>query len=132
MSLAQKAYEIAEKQHDGEKDKGDSPFILHPLRVGLNFTDDDELMAAAFLHDVVEDTDMTLDDLAQEFPPRVIRIVDAVTRRVGETYMDFIRRCAGDPDGRRVKLADIQDNLRPGYSKPSLRERYIKALRYLV
>jgi predicted DNA-binding protein with PD1-like motif len=99
-----------------EPDKGGHPYILHPLRVMLRLTDPDARVVA-LLHDVVEDTGVTLDDLAAlGFPAAVLAGVDAVTRRKGakegkEDYFDFVRRAAADPLGRQVKRADLLDNL---------------------
>lgn len=71
-----------------------------------------EERTAAVLHDVVEDTEWTVDRLrAEGFSESVLRALEAVTHRAGEAYEDFIRRAAADPIGRRVKMADLEDNL---------------------
>jgi (p)ppGpp synthase/HD superfamily hydrolase len=68
----------------------------------------------AILHDVVEDTDWTFADLKEEgFPPVVLEALDSVTKREGEAYEDFVKRSAGNPVGRKVKLADLEDNMDP-------------------
>lgn len=97
--------------HRGVVDKGGAPYILHPLRVMMRFDSADEQIVSA-LHDVVEDSEVTLDDLRERgFSADVVRAVDALTRRSDETYEDFITRAAADPIARVVKLADIEDNL---------------------
>jgi (p)ppGpp synthase/HD superfamily hydrolase len=110
MSTLERAIAIAAKAHAGKVDKAGAPYILHPLRVMLKMETYEERMAAV-LHDVVEDSDMTLEDLRNEgFSDTVVEAVDAVTLRIGEAYDDFVRRAARNPIGRRVKLADLEDN----------------------
>lgn len=123
-----KAIGIAAKAHDGQKDKSGAPYIFHPIRVASTFTDE-FLQAIAVLHDVVEDTSITLADLDAQFPQGVVNAVDALTRREGESYEEFIQRVARNPSARKVKIADIRDNLRPGAEH--LRPRYEAALRVL-
>ena len=111
MADIEEAIRIAVDAHRGQKDRGGAPYILHPLRMMVRVQTDAERMAAV-LHDVVEDTAWTLDDLrARGFPGEVLRAVDALTRREGETYEDFIARAAADPVAKRVKIADLEDNL---------------------
>jgi len=87
------------------------PYILHPLRVMLRMTDE-TAMAAAVLHDVAEDCGVTLDGLrAEGFPEEVVGAVEAMTRRADEDYEDYVRRAAAHPIARRIKVADLQDNL---------------------
>ena len=111
MSTLGRAIVIAIEGHCGAKDKGGAPYILHPLRVMLSLPSPDERIVAV-LHDVCEDCPgWTLERLrAEGFSDRVITALDAVTRREGEDYKAFIARAAADPIGRRVKLADLQDN----------------------
>jgi (p)ppGpp synthase/HD superfamily hydrolase len=107
----EEAIRIAVEAHRGQKDRAGAPYILHPLRVMLRVHTDAERMAAV-LHDVVEDTPWTLDDLrARGFPDEVLDAVDGLTRRPGEEYDAFVERAAAHPVARRVKLADIEDNL---------------------
>ena len=105
------AVALAALAHRGQKDKAGRPYILHPLRVMLA-CGDVETMAAAVLHDVVEDTSLTLDDLALKgFSDEILDTVDRLSRRRGETYEEFIERLGPSPMARRVKLADLDDNL---------------------
>ncbi len=111
MSSFDRAIEIAARAHAGVRDKGGEPYLLHPLRVVLRVSSPEERMAAA-LHDVVEDSAWTIEDLrVEEFPPVVIAAVDALTKRPGESRMDAARRAGVDPIARRVKLADLADNM---------------------
>lgn len=122
---------LAVEAHRGQKDKLGVDYIYHPLRV-MQAMATDEARMAAVLHDVVEDTGLTLDFLAKEgYPPGVLSAVDAVTRRLGEVYLsEFIPRAKADPIGRLVKIADIQDNLARLQFLPSANERDGMATRY--
>jgi (p)ppGpp synthase/HD superfamily hydrolase len=96
-------------------------------------------MMAAVLHDVVEDTPITLEDLqAAGYPPEVIAAVDSLTRREDEAYESYLERCRANPIGLRVKLADMQDNmdirrLQDLRDKDLARlQKYIKGWHYLT
>ena len=110
------AIAIASAVHEDQTDKGGKPYILHPLRMMMRLrTNDEELMAIAVLHDVVEDSkgEWPLSRLAIEgngMSERVIAGVDALTRRDGESYDHFIKRCAANPDAKLVKREDLRDN----------------------
>ncbi|MFN7989769.1 MAG: HD domain-containing protein [Thermoanaerobaculia bacterium] len=110
MSTLERAIAIAAEAHSGEVDKAGQPYILHPLRVMLRLATPEERIVAV-LHDVLEDTTITREELrAEGFGEAVIEALDSVTKRVGEDYEPFVRRAAGNPIGRRVKLADLADN----------------------
>ena len=110
MSTLERAIALAATAHAGQTDKAGAPYILHVLRVMLRCETNEERMAAV-MHDMVEDCGWTLDQLrAEGFPEPVVEAVDAVTRRDGETYEDFVLRAKLHPIGRRVKLADLADN----------------------
>jgi len=105
------AIALAVRAHHKQTDRAGAPYILHPLRVMFRVEIDAERMVAV-LHDVVEDTDWSLDDLrAEGFPEEVVTAVDHLTRRDGESYDDFVRRAAANPVARRVKIADLEDNM---------------------
>lgn len=111
MPTLERALVIAAEAHTGMKDKGGAPYILHPLRLMQQMSTTEEQIVA-LLHDVVEDSPWTLDALrAEGFSEEVVAAVDSLTRREGETYDDFIKRGATNPLARRVKLADIEDNM---------------------
>src|SRR5947209_2466926 len=97
-------------------DKGGQPFIGHPLRVMARLASPHapvELLIAALLHDVIEDTSVDLADINIEFGREVADAVDFLTRYKTETYREYIRRCVKNPLARLVKQADIEDNSDP-------------------
>lgn len=112
LDNVESALTFAAGAHGGQEDKGGDPYILHVARVGASlwrFSDD--FIIAGFLHDVVEDTSYTLDDLARLGAwPRVVQAVDSVTRRPNESHEDALRRAMADPIGLWVKAADVLDN----------------------
>lgn len=111
FDLLEKAVEIAVKAHRGQKDRYGAPYILHPLRV-MNRVETLREKMVAILHDVVEDTKWTFADLQREgFPKEVIAAVDCLTKRDNEPYESLISRAAANPLARKVKLADLQDNM---------------------
>lgn len=111
MSTLEQAIEIAARAHAGQIDKAGQPYILHPLRVMLSVTTLPERMAAV-LHDVVEDTSVTLEMLRSEgFPVEVTDAVFALTKTKGEGRLAAARRAAANPIARVVKLADVTDNM---------------------
>ena len=136
MADLQKAIEIALEGHKGQVDKSDDIYILHPLRVMGSFKDADRRIVGV-LHDVVEDTDFDLAALEQAgFSANVLAAVDAMTKREGEAYPEFIERVMRNEIARDVKLADIHDNMMrlPNLPEPrqsQLREKYEKARRQL-
>ena len=111
MSTLELAIVIATEAHAGDRDKGGAPYIFHPLRLMLGMTTETEQITAV-LHDVVEDSDWTLNQLrAEGFSEEVVRAVDHVTRRSDETYDAFAQRAGDNPVAARVKAADLMDNL---------------------
>jgi GTP diphosphokinase / guanosine-3',5'-bis(diphosphate) 3'-diphosphatase len=110
MSTLDRAIEIAIKAHAGQVDKGGEPYILHPLRVMLRMRTEDERIVAV-LHDVVEDSATSFEDLrAEGFSGAVIEALDALTKRPGEGRVDAAKRAARIPLARAVKLADNAEN----------------------
>ncbi len=111
MPDLERAIAIATQAHAGQKDKAGQPYILHPLRMMFRVEGDSAKMAAV-LHDVVEDTAITLDALRLErFSAEVIDAVELLTRRESDTYEQFIERVLPNPIARAVKLADLEDNM---------------------
>lgn len=112
MSTLEKAIRIASRAHEGVKDKQGQPYILHPLRVMLG-CDDPDAQIVAILHDVVEDTDVTHDDIKKDgFSESILAALRLVTHSRRDSYADYVIRCKADPLARAVKLADLQDNAR--------------------
>ena len=111
MSTLERAIEIAARAHSGVLDKAGQPYIIHPLTVMLRLQDQDERIAAV-LHDVVEDTSVSLQDLRTAgFSERVLAAVDALTKRQGENRMQAAARAAAHPVALSVKLADNAENM---------------------
>ena len=112
MSILAKAIQFASDRHSDQTDKGGNAYILHPLRMMMRLrTSDEELMAIAVLHDVVEDCGVSPDELrAFGMTERVVAGVKALTRQAGETYEQFIDRLAGHRDALLVKREDLRDN----------------------
>jgi (p)ppGpp synthase/HD superfamily hydrolase len=110
MSTLEQAIQIAAAAHASEKDKQGAPYITHPLRV-MARVEGDEAQIVAVLHDVVEDTATTLDDLRRAgFAENVLEAVACVTHDKTEPYADYVIRCKRNPLARQVKLADLEDN----------------------
>lgn len=109
--LLETAIAIAVGAHHGQKDRNGAPYILHPLRVMARLETDAE-KTVAILHDVVEDTNWTFEQLAEHgFPNEILEPLRCVTKREGEEYEDFVKRSASNDLARRVKLADLEDNM---------------------
>lgn len=110
MRYAHIALQLAKQAHKGQKDKAGKDYIQHPIHVAEQMQTDIE-KTVAYLHDVVEDTDVTL-SLLQEmgFPGEVVDAVDAITKRSGEEYNDYLQRVVGNPIARKVKIADMEHN----------------------
>lgn len=133
----ERAIEIAAGAHRGQRDKAGEPFILHPLRV-MNACSSRPEQIVAVLHDLIEDSDWTLEDLRREgLAEDLLAAVDAMTRREGESYADFVDRAARNPIARTVKIADLRDNLDmtrlADPKQPDLQrsQKYVEALRAL-
>lgn len=113
MTTLERAIGLAASAHEGLQDKAGEPAILHSLRVMLRVEGTAERIAGV-LHDVVEDTEWTLEKLrAEGFDDEIIDAIEALTRRPGEVYFDFCRRASRNRIARVVKLADLEDNLDP-------------------
>lgn len=110
--MLSKAIQLAADLFEGKFDKGGHPYILHCLYVMNKMNQDDhELMAIAVLHDVVEDTDFTLEILREVgFSDRVVWGVQALTHEDGIPYMDYIKIISFNEDARKVKIADLRHN----------------------
>ena len=110
--LLRKAEDVAVAAHAGQRDKTGHPFSDHLRRVAEKVGGREQKMVA-YLHDIVEKADgWSLDRLSAEgFPQAVVEAVDAMTKREGEDYLDFVRRAIANPLARPVKRADLEDNL---------------------
>ena len=105
-----KAYEIAKKAHKGQVDKAGVDYINHPLTVASKCQSEDERIVA-LLHDVVEDTDVTLEDLSKVFDKHIIDAIDAITHREGVSYEDYLLNLKKNELALHVKFKDIENNM---------------------
>jgi (p)ppGpp synthase/HD superfamily hydrolase len=139
LSLVERAVRRALEAHAGQKEENGRPYVLHPLRLMLRM-DSEQEMAAAVLHDVVEDTGTTLEELrAEGFPERVLAAVALLTHdKKNVSYRRYVERIASDPLARKIKLADLEDNLnvkrlrRLGVHETYRLKRYFEAWNRLV
>lgn len=106
-----KAMKIAYAAHHGQLDKSGIPYIFHPIHVAEQMQDEDST-TVALLHDVLEDTAYTMEDLRKEgFCAAVLDALALLTKPVKMDYFDYIRRICGNPVAIRVKYADLMHNL---------------------
>lgn len=108
--MTKKAINVMYQAHQGQMDKGGFPYCFHPYQVAQGM-DDEISCTCALLHDVVEDTDLTFEDLAgMGFPAEVIDVLKLLTHRESVPYMDYVRNLADNPVARKVKLSDLHHN----------------------
>lgn len=104
-----KAMKVAYEAHLGQLDYNDVPYIFHPYHLAEQM-DDEVSCTVALLHDVVEDTHLTLSDLEQIFPTQVVEIVRLLTHDEAIDYFDYIRKIKTDSIATKVKLEDLKHN----------------------
>jgi hypothetical protein len=110
MFHIERALQIAVQAHAGQTDKSGLPYAFHPIRVMLRCKTD-EAKIAALLHDVVEDTSVTFEQLSAEgFPEDVLSAVRLLTHEPSVPYEEYIRQLSTNPIAKEVKLADLEDN----------------------
>lgn len=111
MSDLDKAIKIASNTHFGQVDKGGQPYILHPLRLMMKFKNKSEMIIAV-LHDVVEDSDYSIDDLKSDgFTTDIIDALSCLTKKNNEKYDDFISRISTNELASKIKIEDLKDNM---------------------
>ena len=133
------AMRIAYNAHHGVLDKSGAPYIFHPYEVASRM-DDEVSTAVALLHDVVEDTEMTFDDLKdQGIPDEVIEPLRCLTHDPAVPYMDYIYKIAENPVAIKVKLSDLKHNMdETRYCRPmndyeqARQKKYEKAKQFLL
>lgn len=131
------ALQIARKAHAGQVDKAEKDYILHPITVA-SYVDTDTEKAIAYLHDVLEDTDVTEDELRKLFPSEIVDTVILLTKRSEETYFEYIQNVSISKLAKKVKVADLLHNLditrikEPTKSDYERLEKYKKAILYLA
>lgn len=129
--------EFACNKHGHQIDKAGMPYIFHIVEVSLG-VDDTREKAVAFLHDVLEDTDTTADELLEfGIEPEVVEAVEILTRKKNEDYMEYIKKVATNPLSRNVKMSDLRHNMKieripnPTEKDYARLEKYKKAYEYL-
>jgi (p)ppGpp synthase/HD superfamily hydrolase len=124
--LIKLAEEVATLSHNGQTRRGGDPYITHPARIAARV--DDRLKPIAWLHDVVEDTTITIANLrTMGFPDYVVDAVNVLTHRKSDTNEVYWNRILTNKDAVAVKLEDIRDNLASNPSEYA-RQKYTKAL----
>ena len=135
---AQRAYALAKKAHLGQKDKGGNDYIEHPKAVA-SMMDTDIEKAVAYLHDVVEDTNISFDDLKEYgFPNQIIEALKALTKQKNESYDVYIDRVIRNHIAKKVKLADMKHNSditrikNPSQKDYDRCQKYLDKIQYLI
>lgn len=108
--LTNKAINLAYKAHEGQFDCNGVPYIFHPFHVAEEMKDEIST-CAALLHDVVEDTDVSMEQLREIFPKEVTDAVELLTRKPDIDYFTYVRRLKGNPVAKAVKFADLRHNM---------------------
>ena len=114
--LIQKAYDFAKLKHGNQLRKSGEPYIIHPTNVAYTIAElglDEQTICAALLHDVVEDTNVTFDELEKEFSPEIIEALKLLTHDKNVDYLEYVRKIKNNPIARKVKLADLYHNSDP-------------------
>lgn len=108
--LTKKALKLCCSAHQGQLDKSGIPYLLHPFHVAEQMDTEHEV-CTALLHDVVEDTDYTFEDLEKAgFPEDIMTALRLLTHNLAVPYLDYIRNLKSNPIARKVKLADLYHN----------------------
>ncbi|MBQ8374576.1 MAG: GTP pyrophosphokinase [Clostridia bacterium] len=132
-----KALKLCFEAHKNQIDKSGMPYVFHPFHLAEQMTDEVSTVVA-LLHDVVEDTDYTFDDLlSMGFPTQAIDALKLLTHDDGTPYMEYVERLSSNPTARAVKLADLRHN--SDFSRLETvderarkrREKYLKAIELL-
>ena len=127
----------ARKRHEGQTDKSGKPYVEHPARVAGRMETPEE-QVVGWLHDTVEDTGLTLDEVERQFGSETAAAVDAVSRREGEAWEDYLERVKQNPTARTVKISDLIDNSnlsrlnRVTMKDVQRQEKYNRALQFLM
>lgn len=109
IEMLDAALRLAETAHEGQVDKAGRPYFEHVSYVAAQGIGDEKIVGA--LHDVVEDTTITLAFLVKIFPIHIVQAVDAITKRKGELYEDYLKRVKMNTLARQVKLYDLDHNM---------------------
>ncbi len=138
--LTKKAMCLAYRAHHGQLDYNGVPYIFHPIHLAERM-DDEISCCVALLHDTVEDTIITIDDLKAEFPAEVVEAVKLLTHEDSMDYFEYVRAIKDNPIARKVKLADLAHNMNqnrcvgsdlPEEKKQHWKQKYKKATKILT
>ena len=135
--LTKKALKICFEAHKEQVDKSGMPYVFHPFHLAQQM-DDEYSTVVALLHDVVEDSEITLDELAKEFPSEIIEAIALMTHDSSVEYFDYIKEIKKNVLARKVKLADLKHNsdksrLDVVTEKDEVRyQKYLKAMEILM
>ena len=136
--MVEKAYRFATIAHENQYDKGGKPYIEHVLKVASNFTKEYETRIVALLHDVIEDTMYTIEDIkAEGFEENIINALKVITRNEDMDYKVYVEKIASNKIACKVKIADLKHNMdisrinEPTEQDYRRIEKYKKALVYL-
>ena len=127
----------AKSRHEGQVDKSGKPYFEHPARVAGRMETPEE-QVVGWLHDTVEDTGLSLAEVTRQFGPETAAAVDAISRREGETWEDYLDRVKQNPTARAVKISDLIDNSnltrldRVTMKDLKRQEKYNAALQFLL
>ena len=131
------ALQIAKEAHAGQVDKAGKDYILHPITVA-SYMDTDVEKTIAYLHDVLEDTSVTVDELRNHFSNEIVDTVITLTHRKDESYFEYIQRISKSKLAKKIKAADLLHNLditrikEPTKQDYERLEKYKKAILYLA
>lgn len=133
----ERAMQIAYQAHHGQVDKSEVPYIFHPFHLAEQMDTEEECIVA-LLHDTVEDTYVTIEQLEKEFSSNIIQAIKLLTHDKSVDYLEYVANLKDNPIARKVKLADLRHNsdptrMRNPTEKDRLRqEKYKKAIEILV
>ncbi len=109
--MIKQAIELCYNYHKGQVDKAGKPYFLHPMTVALNCNNDDEKVVA-LLHDILEDTEITVEELIEKgIPERLCRSIVVITKKENDSYEKYVDRVAKDPIAIAVKIKDLEHNM---------------------
>lgn len=136
--MLNKAISFSIDKHRGQNDLGGDEYILHPIRV-MNNVEGEFKKIIAILHDIVEDTDVSLDEIEKEFGIEVKEKIGLLTHKKDMSYDDYIKRISKDLIATEIKIADLKDNLMPArlrkikarYKNLDRVKKYLKSLDFL-
>lgn len=143
--MISKALLFAYNAHHGQKDKAHIPYIFHPYNVACDVMEMFQCFSAlrkrcnvtacvvaALLHDVVEDTNISLQFIEQEFGPLVSTIVKLLTKGMDESSDEYYQRIQTNTSALIVKICDLRDNMRPDRILNTAKKDIERTARYYV